>query len=741
MNLVPRPSKTGIAVALASIATLSTVPALAQTTNWTQATLGDMWQNPGNWSAGVPTADTTAEFDNDANPIINRVTVSADAFASRLVFLDDVAGITNDLNVSFQDTSGGIATLNTQLLEFRPGVAGFGVVEMQVNFFDMNVVSDDGFQFGPNNTATVLGDTFVFVNRSTIRSNDDNSTAINGFNATFELVNGSHVVNDGTRAIAFRGDGELVVSGGSDFGWNFNTTANNQVFIGSGGGRLSKSANLDGSVNMASGGPLTFGRNGDTTFRSAVLNGVVAGPSGITIDGDNYDVQLNASNTFTGDILLAGGRLLVNGGPNLGALGKDIVFNGGTYAPGGSFATAIETRFDGDGTIDTSRTGGLHALAAATKGTGTLTKTGAGELRLDRSGANFTGNYVIDEGMLRVNQSNAVNERNSVTIHADGRFQISQTATVKDVRGSGILAVEVGTILRMGQLSPAGPTPDGSIFGTGTILKQGGSFQRFSGDNSGFAGNWDVDARRLTLAGPDAAFADAAVAAGATLRLEQFADTTVSYDGRISGTGTVEVIGRYNITGNSGGYTGDTFVDGFLGVDGLLGGNVFVGNDSILGGDGTLGDVTLNGTGRIAPGTDPLLPAGSVIGSLETFSLTMGDDSSMEMQILGSAGGEGDLITANVVQLDGDLVVRLDAAPVFTFEPSVGDSFLIVASSNITGSFDNVAFGERIEVTGSGVGSFTVLNIDGGILLADYQIPEPSVLGLLGAGVLLMRRR
>src|SRR5881394_2398842 len=72
---------------------VTSVPAFAQTTIWTDAT-GD-WFTPANWSAGVPDSSTTAQINNGGTAQI----MASDAAASE-VDLGVAAGDMGTLSVS-----------------------------------------------------------------------------------------------------------------------------------------------------------------------------------------------------------------------------------------------------------------------------------------------------------------------------------------------------------------------------------------------------------------------------------------------------------------------------------------------------------------------------------------------------------------------------------------------------------------------------------------------------------------
>ena len=216
-------------------------------------------------------------------------------------------------------------------------------------------------------------------------------------------------------------------SGASHFAWN-GANGDNARFSQSGG------TVTIGSGKTVAARSLTFTADGytitadDLASKLALCNGGAGGPGPNTIDVVNAGqtatinarivgnvgvgltktgagtLVLGGANAYTGATAIDAGVLSVAASSNLGAVGSRVSFDGGTLrltAPvdlKGNHPCTIQS---GGGVINT----GNHACAALTSGwsgSGTLTKLGAGTLRLDGVGAGFSGVVALQQGTLQL---------------------------------------------------------------------------------------------------------------------------------------------------------------------------------------------------------------------------------------------------------------------------------------------------------------------------------------------------
>ncbi|PYJ00736.1 MAG: hypothetical protein DMF00_07000 [Verrucomicrobia bacterium] len=308
---------------------VTSVPAFAQTTVWTDAT-GD-WFTPANWSAGVPDSSTTAQINNGGT-----AQIMASGAAANLVELGVVAGDVGTLSVSgtgiLQDGGainvgeGGTGTLNIT----KGGTAsdsdatvgsGSGSTGMVLLDGPGSTWSNDGaITIGENAKAT---GTLTISNGGTVSSGGTGAGSIIGHDPTSSgTVNvtgaGSTWINTASLAISDAGgigalnitDVGVVSSGGSILG-AFSGSAT--VTVDGMGSAWTISGDLSvgdafggvGTVTVTQGGQITstngFIGNGSSSTGSVTL----AGANAAWTNSDNVYVGGNASGAVgTGDLHL-----------------------------------------------------------------------------------------------------------------------------------------------------------------------------------------------------------------------------------------------------------------------------------------------------------------------------------------------------------------------------------------------------------------------------------------------------
>ena len=226
---------------------LSSAPAFAQTTVWTDGT--GNWFTPANWSAGVPNASTTALINNGGEAQIS----SSGAAAGEV-----------EIGVGAQD-SGTLSTSGSGNLDDSGGALYVGRSGTgNLNITDGGVVSSIRFIIGENagstGTATVSGSGSMWTNIAVC------TIGFEG-NGTLNITNGGQLSNSNTTTIGDIGTGSVTVDGVSST-WN----DNNQINIGNGG---------SGTLTISNGGHVSsFGSTvGGGSGSSGVVNVSAAGSS------------------------------------------------------------------------------------------------------------------------------------------------------------------------------------------------------------------------------------------------------------------------------------------------------------------------------------------------------------------------------------------------------------------------------------------------------------------------------
>jgi autotransporter-associated beta strand protein len=193
-----------------------------------------------------------------------------------------------------------------------------------------------------------------------------NTSAKNGGNATF-----------------FGGGG----GGGGAFGGPGGSGAGGVVVIRYAGGPVASGGTITSGTNLAAGYTLhTFSSAGaglfliDGAVAGPTLSGVLTGTGGFTWDS-SLTLTLTGSNTYGGGTVISAGAVRIGNGGGTGSLGTGDITNNAALI------------------VDRSN---AYTIPGAISGTGSLTKSGAGNLILAGT-STFTGPTTISTGRLSVN--------------------------------------------------------------------------------------------------------------------------------------------------------------------------------------------------------------------------------------------------------------------------------------------------------------------------------------------------
>ncbi|WP_157959132.1 cadherin domain-containing protein, partial [Marinomonas shanghaiensis] len=296
-------------------------------------------------------------------------------------------------------------------------------------------------------------------------------TVGNASNTTFSGVisstNTSGITKVGTGTLTLSGvntytgsttvsAGTLVVTGGSAIddtsavtvasGATFKLDIGESETVGSIAGAGTISAN---------GGTLTVGGNNTSTTFSGVIGEYSGGTMSLTKIG-NGTLTLTGSNTYTGNTAVLGGGLSITDDSNLGS--GVLTLNSGTLSvtgDGANIDNAISLSFNG-GVVNVD-TGVAATLSGVISGSGSLTKSSAGEGGLTLSGTNtYTGSTTINGGTLSVTGTMNGSGAGTVTLNAgtlEGTGTINSAVTINSgATLSAGVAANTGTLTINGDL-------------------------------------------------------------------------------------------------------------------------------------------------------------------------------------------------------------------------------------------------------------------------------------------------
>ena len=174
---------------------------------------------------------------------------------------------------------------------------------------------------------------------------------------------------------------------------------------------------------MSGGGGLAVTGTGQTLSGNNTFTG------GLTVNTGAM-LTLTGSNGFSGGTTLSGGTLnYTNAVANLGASGNTITFqNNGTLLYSGSVnvspTTTVPLAFSGNGTVAVSNSSvNVYFESTNITGTGTMTKTGFGELQYGSGGSGQNGPIVVAQGTFMETSPRIANVT-GLTVLNGGQFEI-----------------------------------------------------------------------------------------------------------------------------------------------------------------------------------------------------------------------------------------------------------------------------------------------------------------------------
>ncbi|MLY96952.1 fibronectin-binding autotransporter adhesin ShdA [Salmonella enterica] len=425
-------------------------------------------------------------------------------------------------------------------------------------------------------------------------------------------------------------------------------------------------------LTKQSDGTLILSNTGNDYGDTEIDGGILAAKDAASLGTGDVTIAESATlalsqgtldNNVTGE-----GQIVKSGSDELIVTG-DNNYSGGTTISGGTL-TADHADSLGSGDIDNSGVlqVGEGELENTLSGTGSLVKTGTGELTL--SGDNtYSGGTTITGGTLTAD-------------HADSLGS-------GDIDNSGVLKVGEGEL-------------ENTLSGSGSLVKTGTGELTLSGDNS-YSGGTTIIGGTLTADHADSLGTGVVANSGVLQVGEGELENTLSGSGSLVKTGTGELT-----LGGDNSYSGDTTIaDGTLiaaNVNALGSGNIDNSGTLMLDANGAfeLANITTH------TGATTALAAGS---TLDAGQLTQEDGSTLSID-LGAATDDA-VITADSVTLGGTLNVTGIGSVTDSWTPEAYTYTLIDSDSAITSDFDDLT------IAGMNREDVDFLTIDGKVDEAD----------------------
>ncbi|MFT7883634.1 fibronectin-binding autotransporter adhesin ShdA [Salmonella enterica subsp. enterica serovar Enteritidis] len=490
----------------------------------------------------------------------------------------------------------------------------------------------------------------------------------------------------GSGSLVKTGTGELTLSGDNTYSGGTTITggtltADHADSLGSGDidnsgvlkvgeGDLENTLSGSGSLVKTGTGELTLSGGNDYSGGTTIIGGTLTADHADSL-GTGAVANSGVLQVGEGELenTLSGSGSLVKTGTGELTLSGDNSYSGGTTIIGGTL-TADHADLLGTGAVANSGVlqVGEGELENTLSGSGSLVKTGTGELTL--SGDNsYSGGTTIIGGTLTAD-------------HAD----LLGTGAVAN---SGVLQVGEGEL-------------ENTLSGSGSLVKTGTGELTLSGDNS-YSGGTTIIGGTLTADHADSLGTGAVANSGVLQVGEGELENTLSGSGSLVKTGT----GELTLSGDNS-YSGDTTIaDGTLiaaNVNALGSGNIDNSGTLMLDANGAfeLANITTH------TGATTALAAGS---TLDAGQLTQEDGSTLSID-LGAATDDA-VITADSVTLGGTLNVTGIGSVTDSWTPEAYTYTLIDSDSAITSDFDDLT------IAGMNREDVDFLTIDGKVDEAD----------------------
>ncbi|EHI7571824.1 fibronectin-binding autotransporter adhesin ShdA [Salmonella enterica] len=406
---------------------------------------------------------------------------------------------------------------------------------------------------------------------------------------------------------------------------------------------------------------------------------------------------------------LSGSGSLVKTGTGELRLSGDNTYSGGTTITGGTL-TADHADSLGSGDIDNSGVlkVGEGDLENTLSGSGSLVKTGTGELTLGGDNT-YSGGTTIDDGVLIADNADSLGTgaiansgvlqvgegelentlsgtgslvktgTGELTLSGDNTYSGGTTITGGTLTADHADSLGTGAIANSGVLQVGEGELENTLSGSGSLVKTGTGELTLNGDND-YSGGTTIDDGVLIADHADS-LGTGAVANNGVLQVGEG-----ELKNTLSGTGSLVKIGTGELTlSGDNTYSGGTTID-----DGVL---IAANVNALSGGDvdnsGTL-MLDANGAFELAnitthTGATTALAAGSTLG---TSQLTQEDGSTLSID-LGAATDDA-VITADSVTLAGTLNVTGIGSVTDSWTPEAYTYTLIDSDSAITSDFDDL---------------------------------------------------
>ncbi|EIQ6879327.1 fibronectin-binding autotransporter adhesin ShdA [Salmonella enterica] len=501
-------------------------------------------------------------------------------------------------------------------------------------------------------------------------------------------------LSQGTLDNNVTGEGQIVKSGSDELIVTGDNTYSGGTTI-SGGTLTADHADSLGTGAVANSGVLQVGEGELENTLSGSGSLVKTGTGELTLSGDN---------TYSGGTTITGGTLTAD---HADSLGSGDIDNSGVLKVGEG---DLENTLSGSGSLVKTGTGEL-TLSGGNDYSGGTTIIG-GTLTADHADSLGTG-AVANSGVLQVGEGELENTLSGsgslvktgtgeLTLSGDNSYSGGGTIIGGTLTADHADSLGTGAVANSGVLQVGEGELENTLSGSGSLVKTGTGELTLSGDNS-YSGGTTIIGGTLTADHADSLGTGAVANSGVLQVGEGELENTLSGSGSLVKTGTGELT-----LGGDNSYSGDTTIaDGTLiaaNVNALGSGNIDNSGTLMLDANGAfeLANITTH------TGATTALAAGS---TLDAGQLTQEDGSTLSID-LGAATDDA-VITADSVTLGGTLNVTGIGSVTDSWTPEAYTYTLIDSDSAITSDFDDLT------IAGMNREDVDFLTIDGKVDEAD----------------------
>ncbi|WP_418895769.1 fibronectin-binding autotransporter adhesin ShdA [Salmonella enterica] len=648
------------------------------------------------------------------------------------------------LTADHADSLGTGAVANSGVLQVGEGelentLSGSGSL-VKTGTGELTLSGDNTYSGG----TTITGGTLTADHADSLGSGDiDNSGVLKVGEGDLENT------LSGSGSLVKTGTGELTLSGGNDYSGGTTIiggtlTADHADSLGTGAvansgvlqvgeGELENTLSGSGSLVKTGTGELTLSGDNSYSGGTTIIGGTLTADHADSL-GTGAVANSGVLQVGEGELenTLSGSGSLVKTGTGELTLSGDNSYSGGTTIIGG---TLTADHADSLGTGAVANSGVLQVgegeLENTLSGSGSLVKTGTGELTLsgDNSysggttiiGGTLTADHadslgtgaVANSGVLQVGEGELENTLSGsgslvktgtgeLTLSGDNSYSGGTTIIGGTLTADHADSLGTGAVANSGVLQVGEGELENTLSGSGSLVKTGTGELTLSGDNS-YSGGTTIIGGTLTADHADSLGTGAVANSGVLQVGEGELENTLSGSGSLVKTGT----GELTLSGDNSYSGGTTIADGTLiaaNVNALGSGNIDNSGTLMLDANGAfeLANITTH------TGATTALAAGS---TLDAGQLTQEDGSTLSID-LGAATDDA-VITADSVTLGGTLNVTGIGSVTDSWTPEAYTYTLIDSDSAITSDFDDLT------IAGMNREDVDFLTIDGKVDEAD----------------------